>query len=80
MDLVKDSHTAIFSGQTKCRKTHLLLNLLESEYKGHFEYIADHLSYPIWINKTYLEDPGSASVFFSSKIQVSSNQKTSCFC
>ena len=40
MDVVKDVHTAIFSGQTKCGKTHLVvLNLLESSTIDHFEYI-----------------------------------------
>ena len=33
MDVVKDAHTAIFSGQTKREKTHLVLDLLESEYR-----------------------------------------------
>ena len=56
MDLVKDSHKAIFSGQTKCGKTHLLLNLLESEYKHHFDYIII-ICHTIGINKTYLERP-----------------------
>ena len=45
MDVVKDAHTAIFSGQTKCGKTHLVLNLLESEYIDHFNYIVSYLSH-----------------------------------
>ena len=53
MDVVKDAHTAISSGQTKCGKTHLILSLLESEYKCHFEYIAVICLTLRW-NKTYL--------------------------
>ena len=53
MDIVKDAHTAIFSGQTGCRKTHLILNLLEAEYRGHFDYII--IICPTFrFNKTYL--------------------------
>ena len=50
---VKEAHTALFSGQAGCGKTHLILNLLESEYKDHFEYIV--IIYPtlLW-NRTYL--------------------------
>ena len=63
MNLLKDAHTSIFSGQTKCGKTHLVLNLLESEYRHHFEYIAVICPTLRW-NKTYLtrswirSDPG----------------------
>ena len=31
IDVLKEAHTAIFSGQTGCGKTHLILNLLESK-------------------------------------------------
>ena len=54
MDVVKDAHTAIFSGQMGCGKTHLMLNLIESEYKGHFEYIIVICPTIKVINNTYL--------------------------
>ena len=59
---VKGEHTVIFSGQTGCGKTHLVLNLLESEYKDHFDYIVI-ICMTLWWNRTYLtrsfiHDPG----------------------
>ena len=36
---IKKPHTAMFIGQTGCGKTHLVLNLIENEYKKHFDYI-----------------------------------------
>ena len=36
---IKELHTAIFTGQTKCGKTHLVLDLIEKEYSKHFDYI-----------------------------------------
>ena len=36
---IKEPHAAIFIGQTKCGKTHLFLELIEKEYKNHFDYI-----------------------------------------
>ena len=39
MGYVKKPHTAIFIGQTGCGKTHLVLELIEQEYKKHFDYI-----------------------------------------
>ena len=53
MNPVKEAHTAIFSGQTGCGKTHLVLNLLESEYRHHFDYIAI-ICTTLRCNKTYL--------------------------
>ena len=50
---VKDAATSIFSGYTGCGKTHLVLDLLESEYKGHFDYIAV-IFLTSRSNKTYL--------------------------
>ena len=38
-DYIKEPHTATFSGQTKCGKTHLVLDLIEKEYSKHFDYI-----------------------------------------
>ena len=36
---IKELHTAIFTGQIKCGKTHLVLELIEKEYNKHFDYI-----------------------------------------
>ena len=51
---VKDPHTAIFSGPTSCGKTQKVLDLLEQEYKGHFENIVILCPTLRW-NKTYLD-------------------------
>ena len=51
---VKDPHTAIFSGPTSCGKTRKVLELLEQEYKHHFENIVILCPTLRW-NKTYLE-------------------------
>ena len=37
---IKEPHTAIFTGQTGCGKTHLVLELIEKEYNKHFDFIA----------------------------------------
>ena len=37
--LMKEPHTALFVAPTGVGKTHLALNLLESEYKNHFDFI-----------------------------------------
>ena len=39
IDYIKKPHTSIFIGQTACRKTHLVLELIEKEYNKHFNYI-----------------------------------------
>lgn len=39
MEYVKTTHTAIFSGQTGCGKSHRVLDLIEKEYKQHFNAI-----------------------------------------
>ena len=39
IDYIKEPHTSIFIGQTGCGKTHLVLELIEKEYKKHFDYI-----------------------------------------
>ena len=49
---IKEPHTAIFTGQIGCGKTHLVLDLIEKEYKKHFDYIAI-ICPTLWINKTY---------------------------
>ena len=36
---IKGPHTAIFTGQAKCGKAHLILELIEKEYNKHFDYI-----------------------------------------
>ena len=36
---IKKSHTAIFTGRIGCGKTHLVLDLIEKEYKKHFDYL-----------------------------------------
>ena len=38
-DYIEEPHTKIFTGQTGCGKPHLLLDLIEKEYKKYFEYI-----------------------------------------
>ena len=37
-DYIKEPHATIFTGRTKCRKTHLVLDLIEKEYNKHFDY------------------------------------------
>ena len=39
-DYIKDPHTTIFTSQTGCGKTHLVLDLIEKEYKKHFDCIS----------------------------------------
>ena len=51
---VKTPHTSIFSGPTSCGKTKKVLDLLESEYRHHFQNIVILCSTLRW-NKTYLE-------------------------
>ena len=36
---MKEPHTALFVAPTGVGKTHLALDLLESEYKNHFDFI-----------------------------------------
>ena len=38
-EYIKEPHTAMFIGQTRCGKTHLVLELIEKEYKKHFDYV-----------------------------------------
>jgi len=56
MTYVKDPHTAIFSGPTSCGKTKRVLDLIEQEYKGHFNNIVILCPTLRW-NKTYLDRP-----------------------
>ena len=39
IEYIKNPHTAIFIGQTGCEKTQLVLELIEKEYRKHFDYI-----------------------------------------
>ena len=50
---VFEPHTAIFSGLTGSGKIHRMLDLLENEYKDHFDYIVI-LCPTLRYNKTYL--------------------------
>ena len=36
---IKKLHTSIFIGQTRCGKTHLVLELIEKEHNKHFDCI-----------------------------------------
>ena len=54
MSYVKQPHTAIFSGPTSCGKTQRVFDLIEKEYKHHFENIVILCPTLRW-NKTYLE-------------------------
>ena len=53
MNVPKFPHSAMFVGVMACGKTELLLGLLETEYKNHFEFIVV-LCPTILDNKTYL--------------------------
>ena len=53
MNLPKFPHSAMFVGCTSCGKTEFLLQLLETVYKNHFEFIV--IFCPMILdNKTYL--------------------------
>ena len=54
--MIKRPHTAIFSGPTDCGKTTCVLDLLETEYRHHFDCIIIICSTIRW-NKTYLDRP-----------------------
>ena len=56
INYVKEPHTAIFTGPTSCGKTQRVLDLIEKEYKGHFDNIVILCPTLRW-NKTYLERP-----------------------
>ena len=51
-DYIKEPHTTIFTGQTGCGKTHLVLDLIGKEYKKHFNYIVI-ICPTLRVNKTY---------------------------
>ena len=52
IDVVYDPCTAIFTGQTGCGKSQLVLRLLQDEYKNHFDFIV-FLCSTISKNETY---------------------------
>ena len=53
MSFPKKAHSAIVCGATGCGKTEFVLDLLENEYKGFFEFII--IICPTWMhNKAYL--------------------------
>ena len=54
INYVKEAHTAIFTGPTSCGKTQRVLDLLEKEYKGHFDHFIILCPTLRW-NKTYLD-------------------------
>ena len=54
IDVVKEPHTAIFSGPTRCGKTKRVLDLIQNEYKHYFENIVV-LCPTIPLNDTYIE-------------------------
>ena len=54
MNVVKQPHTALFIAPTDVGKTYTMLNLLETEYRGCFEYIIILCPTLKW-NKTYHE-------------------------
>ena len=56
MEVVKTPHTSIFTGPTSCGKIQRVLDLIQKEYRGHFENIVILCSTLRW-NKTYLERP-----------------------
>ena len=52
----KRAHSAIICGATGCGKTEFVLDLLETEYQGFFEYVI--VICPTWMhNKAYLTRP-----------------------
>ena len=52
----KKAHSAIICGATGCGKSEFVLDLLETEYRGFFEYII--VICPTWMhNKAYLNRP-----------------------
>lgn len=53
---VKEPHTAIFSGPTSCGKTQRVLDLIEQDYRHHFENIVILCPTIRW-NATYQERP-----------------------
>lgn len=53
LDVVKNPHTAIFTGPTSCGKTRLILDLLEHEYMSYYQNVVILCPTLQW-NETYL--------------------------
>ena len=51
-DDIKEPQTSIFTGPMGCRKTHLVLDVIEKEYNKHFDCIIIICPILRW-NKTY---------------------------
>ena len=51
-DYIKEPHTTIFTCQTGCGKTHLVLDLIEKEYKKKIDYLIIFCP-TLLVNKTY---------------------------
>ena len=51
-DYIKEPHTTVFTSPTGCGNIHLVLGLIEKEYKKHFDYIIAICPTLRW-NKTY---------------------------
>ena len=75
----KHAHSAIICGATGCGKSEFVLDLLETEYKGFFEYVI--VICPTWMhNKAYLEQtldfsPTPNSVFLVDPLNWCPNSK-----
>ena len=54
INYVKEAHTAFFTGPTSCGKKRRVLDLIEKEYKHHFENVVILCPTLRW-NKTYLD-------------------------
>ena len=52
-EYIKKQHTVILTGQTGCRKTQLVLDLIEKGYNKHFDYIII-ICPTLRVNTTYL--------------------------
>ena len=49
---IQDSHAAIFTGPTSCRKSDLVLDFIEKQYDSRFHYIIITCQ-KLWWNKVY---------------------------
>ena len=58
----KHAHSAIICGATGCGKSEFALDLLETEYKGFFEYVI--VICPTWMHKNAFIKSKNPSFFF----------------
>ena len=49
---MKEPHTVLFIAPTGVGKIHLVLSLLETEYRNHFDFIVI-ICHTLWYNSTY---------------------------